>query len=79
MIFVMKCFMMNISEKFTILEMQMIASQVLPLREVSATFYGIEIKKDCAKYILIRKIRLQQYQSVLFWKKEQTSLLGIMR
>ena len=79
MIFVMKCSMMNILERFTISEMQTTVSLVLRLKEVYVTSYGIETKKDFAKFFLIRKTRVQQYQSDLSWKKVQMSLLDIMR
>ena len=79
MVFVMKCSMMNILERFTISEMQTTVSLVLRLKEVYVTPDGIETKKDYAKFFLIRKTRLQQYQSDLSWKKVQMSLLDIMR
>ena len=79
MIFVMKCSMMNILERFTISEMQTTVSLVLRLKEVYVISYGIETKKVYAKFFLIRKTRLQQYQSDLSWKKVQMSLLDIMR
>ena len=62
MIFVMKCSMMNILEKFTISEMQMTVFLVLLLKEVYVTSYGIESKKGYAK----RRLTHTRYLSVYF-------------
>ena len=62
----MKCFMMSISEKYMILEMQMIVFLVFPLKEACATSYGTEIKKDYVRFIPIHKTKLQPYQNALF-------------